>query len=456
MSRRMRGGGIGLVAFLSGVLLASSAWAETIEFVTYFPTQANAGDVEMSSLTVGNAANMGGGARTSAPGEALIEDRLAIGTTETGANGEDVVRVAGRRDEVSTVLFLPGPDTAAGPTSDIRLGIGWPSPETALHVQKFLGSGSTIAELPILLHNNSTATLNRRTGLALRNEDSNSNPIYSAIYTEKDTADTVQMHFDVGTNAGLPGNLNFSGNEDDLTRSGTTDTVMTLNSAGRVGIGTVAPEGALHVAGGDAYFKVGSGSRSNTDLFVDSNGAETFSGVVFRNDAGINQGWIRYSEDNGYVAISDDARNEHLVVNGGNVGIGTTTPTSAPSPGNGAARGNLDVNDIWIRSANGGAGGWASAGGSLGTRVFFEPNTVRQAPTDGFVVASSLHIGMDNSIAIYAGPNNPPTQVVAHVTGGDVSSQMWISTMAPVRSGEFYKVSMNNPARRILYFIPLD
>ena len=51
-----------------------------------------------------------------------------------------------------------------------------------------------------------------------------------------------------------------------------------------------------------------------------------------------------------------------LAQSGGNVGIGTTSPNGASPSGQ---PGNLDVNDIWVRSANGGAGGWASTSGKL-------------------------------------------------------------------------------------------
>ncbi len=47
-----------------------------------------------------------------------------------------------------------------------------------------------------------------------------------------------------------------------------------------------------------------------------------------------------------------------LARDGGNVGVGTTNPKS-PTP-SGSTSGNIDVNDIWVRSANGGAGTWLS------------------------------------------------------------------------------------------------
>ena len=51
------------------------------------------------------------------------------------------------------------------------------------------------------------------------------------------------------------------------------------------------------------------------------------------------------------------------ITSAGNVGIGTVSPTAAAAP-NGQATENLDVNDVWLRGANAGAGGWASAVGA--------------------------------------------------------------------------------------------
>ena len=58
----------------------------------------------------------------------------------------------------------------------------------------------------------------------------------------------------------------------------------------------------------------------------------------------------------------------------GTIGIDTTTPRT--NPPNGSATGNLDVNDVWVRTANNGTGGWLSAllssGGSGGPK-FISP-----------------------------------------------------------------------------------
>ena len=62
------------IAALSLFLCARAAWAETIELVTYYPTQANTGDLHVRSLTVGEAF------RTVTPGDgrALVFDSLGI------------------------------------------------------------------------------------------------------------------------------------------------------------------------------------------------------------------------------------------------------------------------------------------------------------------------------------------------------------------------------------------
>ena len=93
-------------------------------------------------------------------------------------------------------------------------------------------------------------------------------------------------------------------------------------------------------AGGTARFSISGGlvgmetdltinsGAGNTDLFIDTNGAGTYAGMVFRNNSSVNQTMFRYSEDDDNLYISDGAGTTHWVTidNAGNVGIGTTSP----------------------------------------------------------------------------------------------------------------------------------
>jgi hypothetical protein len=61
----------------------------------------------------------------------------------------------------------------------------------------------------------------------------------------------------------------------------------------------------------------------------------------------------------GQLDSNDAPASDNNLIVKGNVGIGIATPTGAAAP-NGATTGNLDVNDVWLRGANGGVGAWAT------------------------------------------------------------------------------------------------
>jgi len=81
---------LGIFLAVSG--LAGLARAETIELVTYYPSNATTGDLHVTSLTVGTAYN----GETPADGQAFIFDRLGIGPGFTAAEPpREVLEVVG-------------------------------------------------------------------------------------------------------------------------------------------------------------------------------------------------------------------------------------------------------------------------------------------------------------------------------------------------------------------------
>lgn len=152
---------------------------------------------------------------------------------------------------------------------------------------------------------------------------------------------------------------------------GTISNVMTLQANGNVGIGTTTPTSRLtfgavlnqaitvedptappgRVGGVFEIRAAGSepnGANAEGGALVLSGGASTGSTgsvIAFRTAQRGAPGLARHDPVTRAVIDWD-----------GNVGIGTTTPTGAASPGNGQATGNLDVNDVYLRSA----GRWAS------------------------------------------------------------------------------------------------
>jgi len=127
--------------------------------------------------------------------------------------------------------------------------------------------------------------------------------------------------------------------------------------AGSVGIGTTAPlDGKLVITRTPA---------DNVNLVVEDT---FFSGIGLRDLTSAEEDFaLIVDHDKLRIASSTTdtftALTNHLTVqSNGNVGIGTTEPTTEENP-YGSTTGNLDVNDVWLRDADGGTGAWASAGG---------------------------------------------------------------------------------------------
>ncbi|MBI3319549.1 MAG: hypothetical protein HYZ89_03070, partial [Candidatus Omnitrophica bacterium] len=118
-----------------------------------------------------------------------------------------------------------------------------------------------------------------------------------------------------------------------------------------LGIGTTSPTHRLDVTG---------------DIAIHM--APTQGGLYFGDNSPVNQKWqIGYWEpsilppDGGLVVTETGVADYRMTfLAGGNVGIGTATPTSpAPGPGGTPATGNVDANDVFLRST----GKWVSQGG---------------------------------------------------------------------------------------------
>jgi len=106
----------------------SSAFAEKIELVTYYPTSAVPDDLHVRSLTVGNSYKNIDMTPPERDGQALVFTQIGIGTPVPAAGSR--LHVVGAAGQASSVVFMPG----AGASSELRMGIGTAAPAYALDV----------------------------------------------------------------------------------------------------------------------------------------------------------------------------------------------------------------------------------------------------------------------------------------------------------------------------------
>ncbi len=207
--------------FLPGMLfIATTASAETIELVTYYPSNATTGNLHVTSLTVGTAYN----GVTPPDGVAAIYDKLWIGQGYTNPDRDPAaLRVVGFPGAADKVLFLPG----AGGT--LNVGIGTTNPTHKLQVD-----GSNVDNI---FAANVTSGFG---GLGLSVGGTDKLVIGYAGNAANYGAQTAAGDISIkATNT----NLHF------VTGPGNANTAMYIRADGNVGIGTAAPTERLDVSG---------------------------------------------------------------------------------------------------------------------------------------------------------------------------------------------------------------
>ncbi len=156
---------------------------------------------------------------------------------------------------------------------------------------------------------------------------------------------------------------------------------------GNVGIGTAAPAEILHIYGGGLQIEDISTSGAMLNLITKGDGSKGLNNLATK-------GWHLVARGENYAGIPAQENDLGLwFFNGtnsesrlfiehdtGNVGIGTTSPNSpAPGPGGTPTTGNLEVNDVYLRSVN----KWASQGGGVVQVVYYQ--TANDASTTDLI-----------------------------------------------------------------------
>jgi len=227
-----------LALALGAGVFSGSAWAETIELVTYYPSTANSGDLHVRSLTVGTVYLN----ETPGDGTVLIADKVGIGTTDPQGS----LHVVGPNNQPDTVLFMPGTGTGT-----MRVGIGTTTPLGPLHVVTTLPdpnndiiaqySGTDAVSGPEFMTRRSRGTPDAPTAVQV-GDDLGGMRFFGYNGTSYGTAASIDAVVQTAPVAGQPilATLNFLTN--DLER-------LSITAAGNVGIGVTTPVSTLEVNG---------------------------------------------------------------------------------------------------------------------------------------------------------------------------------------------------------------
>jgi len=200
--------------------------------------------------------------------------------------------------------------------TDGNVGIGLTNPTTQLHMKH--ASGPTL-----MMTRTSTNTSGEIGQIVFGNADWDSS-MARIVAIQDGTNDGARLEFKTQYNA-----------------AGAEQTRMLINKSGKVGIGTTAPQGMIHVAeskgsGGDLWVQIGAGNAPSIHIQNTANAANTNAVLYFRNSsaekASIGARFVNQSTGETELRFgttnSSGTSYERMTLDGdGKLGIGTNNPS---------------------------------------------------------------------------------------------------------------------------------